>query len=152
MELKCQLFSEEGFRWPGRHSETGDMDCAWLVWCQIIPYPATAQARGLLWLLYFYKLDKFCHLSFYLILKWILDTENIQHIFKFLLTVKNVSKYFKVISDNNFIVHRQQFYQFKPAWKRWPYFGLKFWSKIQIFSGVGSNLQGSAVICREKLN
>ena len=108
--------------------------------------------RSLLWRLYFYKLDKFCHLSFYLILKWILDTENIQHFFKFLLTVKNVSKYFKVISDNNFIVHRQQFYQFKAAWKRWPYFGLKFWSKIQIFSGVGSNLQGSAVICREKLN
>ena len=35
--------------------------------------------------------------------------------FKYLLTVKNVSKYFIVISDNNFIVHRQQFYQFKPA-------------------------------------
>ena len=150
MELKCQLFSEEGFRWPGRHSETGDMDCAWLVWCQIIPYPATAQARGLLWLLYFYKLDKFCHLSFYLILKWILDTENIQHIFKFLLTVKNVSKYFKVISDNNFIVHRQLSVQ--TCLKTLAIFWARVWSKIQIFSGVGSNLQGSAVICREKLN
>ena len=150
MELKCQLFSEEGFRWPGRHSETGDMDCAWLVWCQIIPYPATAQARGLLWLLYFYKLDKFCHLSFYLILKWILDTENIQHFFKFLLTVKNVSKYFKVISDNNFIVHRQLSVQ--TCLKTLAIFWARVWSKIQIFSGVGSNLQGSAVICREKLN